>query len=144
MIAFFGILIALVLIVFGVGYAIDSAAHAKEAQAAIEASRATQVLAVNQLANTVILSLMLIVLLVVIVGLVWALIRYQSTARRMPRYQIGVDPANGSDTTRALLAKRNGPFAQSTGETQATWDFSQLSEGDYQDLLSWMEDDNAK
>lgn len=137
MIAFFGILIALVLIVFGVGYAIDSAAHAKEAQAAIEASRATQVLAVNQLANTVILSLMLIVLLVVIVGLVWALLRYQSTTRRMPRYQIGVDPANGNDTTQALLAKRNElPLAY--------WDFSQLSEGDYQDLLSWMEDDNAK
>lgn len=137
MIAFFGILIALVLIVFGVGYAIDSAAHAKEAQAAIEASRATQVLAVNQLANTVILSMILIVLLVVIVGLVWALIRYQSTARRTPRYQIGVDRANGSDTTRALLTKRNElPLAY--------WDFSQLSEGDYQDLLSWMEDDNAK
>lgn len=141
MIAFFGILVALVLIVFGVGYAIDSAAHAKEAQAAIEASRATQVLAVNQLANTVILSLMLIVLLVVIVGLVWALLRYQSTARRLPRYQIGVDPANGRDTTQALLAKRSED-AQSAVEFYSF--HRKMYEDAYQELLSWIEDDNAK
>jgi len=67
MIPFLIILALIVLAIFGIGFIVDSAAHANEAQAVIETARIGQVQAANNLMGTLILAIVVLALLSVIV-----------------------------------------------------------------------------
>lgn len=124
MAVFFGILVFIVLIVFGVGYSIDSAAHAAEAQAVIEVSKTTQVLAINQLVTTVMIALVLISFLIVIVLLV------RNASRRPQPKQFA--------RTNVTPVKRLEPADQDVNYVS----FDPISEDEYLSLLNYMDMDN--
>jgi len=81
------VLVFVVLIVFGLGFAMDAAAHAKEAQATIEVARVAQVQSINNLISILVLSVLILVLTLIVVGMIVLAIRsLTSKERRRTRY----------------------------------------------------------
>lgn len=65
------ILVFVVLIVFGAGSVMDSYADAKQAQAAVETAKTSQILAVNQVITTVALIVVIVVLFVLLAAVLF-------------------------------------------------------------------------
>jgi uncharacterized membrane protein len=123
----------LIAVLFGISSAMQSYATAQQAQAAIEASRTAQVLAVNQLISTIVISVSLIVLLAVAVALVVFFLRRRPQANTS---RVNAD--------RSLLAKRNMPsqfLDVAERDAPVEWSFDPIEDIEYADLMNFMDDE---
>lgn len=125
----------LIAVLFGVSSAMQSYATAQQAQAAIEASRTAQILAVNQMVSTIVISISLVVLLAVAVALAVFFLR------RRPQQQIQTSRVNAG---RSLLAKRETPsqlLDVAERSTPVEWSFDPIEDIEYADLMKFMDDE---
>ncbi|HAR45343.1 MAG TPA: hypothetical protein DCS05_03985 [Nitrospiraceae bacterium] len=135
------ILAFVVLIVFGVGFAMNAAAHAKQAQATIEVAQVAQVQSINNLISILVLSVLILVLALIVVGGIVLALRYLGVtrARKSTRQYVGpiIDKPVIEQTSRHNLPVALDQRMQlDAGESQQPDPAEELFD---LDLLKWLE-----